>query len=73
LCARGISGKRLFEGNGRDTRGIASDFVRALNEATEVKRMNIIMICIDSTLQGRNTTAEKYKDRIFWEPLVEQK
>jgi hypothetical protein len=35
--ARGIGGKRLFEGNGRDTRWIVSDFVRALNEATEVK------------------------------------
>jgi hypothetical protein len=34
LCARGISGKRLFEGNGRDTRWIVSDFVRALNEAS---------------------------------------
>jgi hypothetical protein len=29
LCARGIGGKRLFEG--------MPDFVRALNEATEVK------------------------------------
>jgi hypothetical protein len=37
LCARGIGGKRLFEGNGRDTRWIVSDFVRDLNEATEVK------------------------------------
>jgi hypothetical protein len=37
LCARGIGGKRLFELNGRDTRWIVSDFVRALNEATEVK------------------------------------
>jgi hypothetical protein len=37
LCARGIGGKQLFEGNGRDTRWIVSDFVRALNEATEVK------------------------------------
>jgi hypothetical protein len=36
LCARGIGGKRLFEGNGRDTRWIVSDFVRVLNEATEV-------------------------------------
>jgi hypothetical protein len=36
-CARGIGGKRLFEGNGRVTRGIVSDFVRALNEASEVK------------------------------------
>jgi hypothetical protein len=35
--ARGIGGKRLFEGNGRDTRWIVSDFVRALNETTEVK------------------------------------
>jgi hypothetical protein len=30
LCARGIGGKWLFEGNSRDTRGIVSDFVRAL-------------------------------------------
>jgi hypothetical protein len=37
LCVRGIGGKRLFEGDGRDTRWIVSDFVRALNEATEVK------------------------------------
>jgi hypothetical protein len=36
LCAWGIGGKRLFEGNGRDTRWIVSDFFRALNEATEV-------------------------------------
>jgi hypothetical protein len=27
LCARGIGGKRLFEGNGWDTHGIVSDFV----------------------------------------------
>jgi hypothetical protein len=33
----GIGGKRLFEGNGRDIRWIVSDFVRALNEATELK------------------------------------
>jgi hypothetical protein len=37
-CVLGdIGGKRLFEGNGRDTRGIVSDFVKVLNEATEVK------------------------------------
>jgi hypothetical protein len=34
--AQGIGGKRLFEASGRDTRGIVSDFIRALNEATEV-------------------------------------
>jgi hypothetical protein len=34
---RGIGGKRLFEGNGRDTRWIVSDFVRAMNEANRVK------------------------------------
>jgi hypothetical protein len=31
LFPRGIGGMRLFERNGRDTRWIASDFVRALN------------------------------------------
>jgi hypothetical protein len=35
--AREIGGKRLFEGNGRDTRWIVSDFVRAMNEANRVK------------------------------------
>jgi hypothetical protein len=29
MCVRGIDGKRYFEGNGRDTRWIVSDFVRA--------------------------------------------
>jgi hypothetical protein len=37
IVCSGIGGKQLFEGNGRDTRGIVSDFVRALKEATEVK------------------------------------
>jgi hypothetical protein len=32
-----LPGRFFFEGNGRDTRGIVSDFVWALNEATEVK------------------------------------
>jgi hypothetical protein len=36
-CVLGPGRKRLFEGNGRDTCWIVSDFVRALNEATEVK------------------------------------
>jgi hypothetical protein len=36
-CARGIGGKRLFEENGRVTRWIVSDFVRAMNEANRVK------------------------------------
>jgi hypothetical protein len=41
-CVLGeIGGKRLFEGNGRDTRGIVSDFVRAFNEATEVKMARV--------------------------------
>jgi hypothetical protein len=35
--AQGIGGKRLFEGNGRDTRWIVSDFVRSMNEANRVK------------------------------------
>jgi hypothetical protein len=35
--AQGIGGKRLFEGTGRDTRWIVSDFVRAMNEANRVK------------------------------------
>jgi hypothetical protein len=39
LCARGIGAKRLIEGNGRSLSGIyvVPDFVRPLNEATEVK------------------------------------
>jgi hypothetical protein len=32
----GIGGKRLFEGNSRDTRWFVSDFVRAMNEANRV-------------------------------------
>jgi hypothetical protein len=32
VCSGGIGGKRLFERNGRDTRGIVSDFIRALND-----------------------------------------
>jgi hypothetical protein len=35
--SRGIGGKRLFEGTGRDTRWIVSDFFREMNEANRVK------------------------------------
>jgi hypothetical protein len=42
--ARGIGGKRLIEGNGRGTRGILPDFVRALDEATEVKMALVAQI-----------------------------
>jgi hypothetical protein len=49
--ARGIGGKRLFDGNGRDIRWIVSDFVRAY-EATEVK-MAWVSGCVDGTKSFR--------------------
>jgi hypothetical protein len=55
LCARGIGGKRLFEGNGRDTRWIVSDFVKALNDATEVK-----MAWVSGCYGGWERTLHKY-------------
>jgi hypothetical protein len=56
LCARGIGGKQLIEGNGQDTRGIVSDFVKALNEANEVKMAwmsGCLWIVLKLTLQKK--------------------